>query len=282
MPIPNYVFASEEYNEFVGSPYNDVVAIFVNGVNCANQGGQPVSVNTINHGVNDVLYVDNATGLRDTEMDGMTVPLTCVAPVSPGAVNHVKIAIADTSDAIWDAAVFLAAGGVRSPGVGPPTNSNIVKVIEYRHAEWDHYFMTANVDEVTKLDNGTFVGWARTGQAFNVFLLGTADTAAVCRFFSTSFDPKSSHFYTPSVSECAKVKTSPDWQFEAEVFNVSLPVKDGSCPPGTQALYRLYNEGMGAAPNHRYTTDFAIFAVMQQLGWTPEGEGIGVIACVPT
>jgi hypothetical protein len=277
-----YVFASEEYNEFVGSPYNDVVAIFVNGVNCANQGGQPVSVNTINHGINDVLYVDNATGLRDTEMDGMTVPLDCVAAVTPGAVNRVKIAIADTSDAVWDAAVFLAAGGLRSPGVGPLTSSSIVKVIEYRHAEWDHYFMTANIDEVAKLDNGTFVGWARTGQAFNVFVSGTPGTAEVCRFFSTSFDPKSSHFYTPSAPECATVKANPDWQFEGAVFNVSLPAKDGSCPSGTQALYRLYNDGMGAAPNHRYTTDFAIFAVMQQLGWTPEGEAIGVIACVPT
>ena len=277
-----FVFASEEYNEFVGSPFNDVIAIFVNGVNCANHGGQPISVNSINAASNPELYIDNDSGTLDTEMDGMTVPLDCVAAVNPGVPNHVKIAIADTSDAVYDAAVFLASGGIRSPGAGPLTTSSLVRVVEYHHAEWDHYFMTAIPDEIAKLDNGTFVGWARTGQAFNVYVSGTPDTAEVCRFFSTAFAPRSSHFYTPFAVECASVKTNSSWQFEAAVFNVALPAEDGSCPGGTQPLYRLYNDGMGAAPNHRYTTDFATFGVMQQLGWKPEGAGVGVIACVPT
>lgn len=141
--------------------------------------------------------------------------------------------------------------------------------------------MTALPDEIAKLDNGTFAGWSRTGQAFDVFVSGTPDTSEVCRFFSTSFAPKSSHFYTPSASECASVKANPNWQFEAAVFNVVLPNADGTCAQGTQPLYRLYNDGMGAAPNHRYTTDLDTFTIMQQLGWKPEGAGVGVIACVP-
>jgi hypothetical protein len=277
-----FVFASEEYNEFVGTDFNDVVAIFVNGVNCANFNGRPVSVNTINKDVNGAYFVDNEMGTRNTEMDGMTVPLECVAAVTPGVVNHVKIAIADTTDGIYDAVVFVAGGGIRSPGAGPLTTSTLIKVIEYYHAVFDHYFMTAIPEEIAKLDNGTFVGWTRTGQAFSVFLLGTPGTVEVCRFFSTAFTPKSSHFYTPYAPECAAVKQNPNWQFEASVFDVALPNADATCPSGTRPLYRVYNDGMGAAPNHRYTTDFIIFSIMLQLGWKPEGVGLGIIACVPT
>jgi len=276
-----YVFGSEEYNEFVGSPFSDVLAIFVNGVNCANVGGLPVSVNTINAGINADHFVDNRLGVRDTELDGLSSPLECVAAANQGVPNRVRIAIADTSDGMYDTAVFLAAGGIRSPGGSALTTSALRKVIEYHHREFDHYFITSSLDEIAKLDNGTFVGWARTGRAFNVFASGTPGTVDVCRFFSTSFAPKSSHFYTPSAAECAKVKDSADWQFEDTVFNVVLPDGAGTCPAVTAPLYRLYNDGRGGAPNHRYTTEREVFDAMRELGWVPEGAGIGVIACVP-
>ena len=276
-----FVFASEEYNEFVGSEFNDVVAIFVNGVNCANVGGHPVSVNTVNASSNGALFIDNHDAKHKLEMDGYTLPLDCVAAVTPGVPNHVKIAVADTSDGIYDTAVFIAAGGVRSPMSGAPTTSILAKAIEYHHAAFDHYFITAIPGEIVKLDNGTFAGWTRTGKAFNVFVSGTGETSEVCRFFSTSFAPKSSHFYTPFAAECATVKQNPNWEFEAAVFNMALPYADGSCPGGTVALYRIYNDGMGAAPNHRYTTDVDVFNDMIRLGWKPEGVGVGIIACVP-
>ncbi|MEO8752594.1 MAG: hypothetical protein ABI624_07945, partial [Casimicrobiaceae bacterium] len=105
---------------------------------------------------------------------------------------------------------------------------------------------------------------------------------AVCRFFSTSFNPKSSHFYTPFASECTTVKASPDWSFEGEVFFAVVPAIDGSCAANTVPVYRMYNMGQGAAPNHRYTTDVAVRAAMLALGWAPEGLGdIGVIMCAP-
>ncbi len=168
---------------------------------------------------------------------------------------------------------------------------SVVAAIEFHHAEWDHYFVTTIPDEITKLDNGTFVGWARTGQSFNVYPLGAADAIApsagsnafdVCRFFSTTFAPRSSHFYTPFAIECASVKQNPDWQFEGLVFSVGLPDAAANCAAGTQPLYRLYNNGQGAAPNHRYTTSLAIRTTMLGQGWIPEGSGdLGVIACVP-
>lgn len=51
----------------------------------------------------------------------------------------------------------------------------VAVAIEFRHAEWDHYFVTAIANEIAKLDNGTFAGWARTGQSFNVYPLNAAD-----------------------------------------------------------------------------------------------------------
>jgi hypothetical protein len=119
-----YVFSSDEYNEFVNSPYNDVFGFFINNgsstVNCAVVGvsSDPVSINTINNGnpfgsggMNSNLYINNdlsdGGGTIDTEMDGLTVVLTCEANVTANAVNHIKLAIADASDSSWDSNVFI-------------------------------------------------------------------------------------------------------------------------------------------------------------------------------
>ncbi|MEO8753335.1 MAG: hypothetical protein ABI624_11730, partial [Casimicrobiaceae bacterium] len=187
------------------------------------------------------------------------------------------------------AVIAVVSSGVGSPqavvasGTGVTAAPVTVDLIEYHHAEWDHYFITGIPIEITKLDNGEFAGWARTGYKFKSYPLNTAGAEAVCRFFSTSFQPRSSHFYTPLAAECAKVKTNPDWAFEGEVFNIPVPALDGTCAAGTVPVYRLYNNSQGAAPNHRYTIDFAVRAQMIAAGWSPEGYGdIGVIMCAPT
>lgn len=155
--------------------------------------------------------------------------------------------------------------------------------VEYYHATFGHYFVTVLSDEITKLDNGTFVGWARTGYSFKVYPLGSSGTQSVCRFFSTAFSPKSSHFYTPSASECATVKNNPNWTYEGLVFGLAAPSATGTCGTGTIPLYRLYNNGQGAAPNHRYTTNTSVRSTMINQGWIPEGSGpLGVIGCVPS
>jgi|GEM_PF-1252240 len=126
----NYVFGSEEYNEFVNSPYNDVFGFFVNGVNFALLPGTatPVSINNVNNGYHDTSgmatgpcqncssYIDNTgtPSARNTQLDGLTVVLPMIAPVVAGAVNHMKIAIADAGDHILDSAVFLQAGSLQS------------------------------------------------------------------------------------------------------------------------------------------------------------------------
>lgn len=158
----------------------------------------------------------------------------------------------------------------------------VVPAVEYHHAAFDHYFVTSIADEIAKLDNGTFAGWARTGEAFNVYATAQEGTSDVCRFFSTAFGEKSSHFYTPDVAECATVRQNPDWLFEAVVFAARTPDAGGSCPSGFVPVYRMYNNGQGASPNHRYTTNLATRGQMLAKGWIPEGYGtLGVVMCAP-
>lgn len=113
-----YVFASEEYPEYVGSEYNDIMRITVNGHSCAHVPGTdiPVSVNTINDQSNPQYFVDNRGGRSGygTTMDGITVPLTCSVPVTPGQEATVVIKLADTSDDAYDSAVALLDRGIWS------------------------------------------------------------------------------------------------------------------------------------------------------------------------
>lgn len=130
-----YFFASEEYNEYVNSEFNDVFAFYISGpgykqkTNLAllPRTGWPITVNTVNNGRNRRSYIDNnfwnARGyviegrkeelnpvlLENFELDGMTRVLRARARVKPGEVYHIKIAIADVSDSRFDSAVFLEA-----------------------------------------------------------------------------------------------------------------------------------------------------------------------------
>jgi hypothetical protein len=102
----------------------------------------------------------------------------------------------------------------------------------------------------------------------------------VCRFLTAAFSPKSSHFYSPYAFECDLLKQSAVWQFEGDVFAMQLPDVAGNCD-GLLPLFRLFNEGIGGAPNHRYTTRAEVRATMLAQGWTAEGLGLGVVGCVP-
>src|SRR5262249_29649326 len=122
-----YVFSSDEYNEFANTNFNDTFGFLINGQNCALVPGTntPVSVNTINGGrpfgtnaQNPNLFRNNdlndGGGSINTEMDGLTVPLTCNASVNPGVTNHLKLAIADATDTLYDSNVFIEAGSLVS------------------------------------------------------------------------------------------------------------------------------------------------------------------------
>jgi hypothetical protein len=157
----------------------------------------------------------------------------------------------------------------------------ISTAVEYFHAGFGHYVVTADQEEIDNLDTGALSGWARTGEGFNVYPSAATDVAPVCRFFTTAFPPSSSHFYAPRGLGCEGTLTNPSWQFEGDVFHMSIPDATGRCPSGTQPVYRLYNNGQGGAPNHRFTMSDDIRVQMLAAGYIAEGAGIGVGMCAP-
>ncbi len=132
----NFVFASEEYNEFVDSSFNDVFAFFVDGVNIAlAPDGQVASINNINCGnpfsgvgPNCDSFNNNdssSTGFPtpfDIEYDGFTDVLVAEALGLGAGTHHIKIAIADAGDSSLDSAVFIQAGSFSdtTPSVPEP------------------------------------------------------------------------------------------------------------------------------------------------------------------
>ena len=126
----NFLFASEEYNEFTNSGFNDVFGLFLNGVNIAVLPGSttPVSINNVNGGnpfgdnaTNPGFFnnndIDSGGPFFDIQYDGFTDRFTATGAVNPG-LNTLVFAIADAGDAALDSAVFIEGGTLSS---APPT-----------------------------------------------------------------------------------------------------------------------------------------------------------------
>ncbi len=125
-----FVFGSDEYNEYVYAGFNDSIGIWINGVNYAvTTDGQQVGIDTINsagtinptstqsadskdpnstHDPNDGIYESANQSLHvtrttePTQMDGYTTTLSVNINLQIGVATDIKIGIADTGDAIYD------------------------------------------------------------------------------------------------------------------------------------------------------------------------------------
>ena len=121
------VFGSDEYPEWVNA-FVDGAVVIINGVNYAlfdQNPDRPLSVIAPNLAAG--YFQNNAGSVLPVEYDGVSRSLRIVAPIlTGGALNTIKIAIADTGDHIYDSGLFIS--GMRagtSPGQGlvvrPPT-----------------------------------------------------------------------------------------------------------------------------------------------------------------
>jgi gliding motility-associated-like protein len=151
-----YVFSSEEYNGFICTNYNDVFAFFISGpgiigtqnIALVPNTNIPVAINSINNGspaLNGNIstcnamgagspftqyYLDN-TGNPFFTHDGHTKVLTAVAKVQPCQTYHLKIAIADVLDEIYDSNVFIEARSLRSPPIKLESANPLIENVPY-------------------------------------------------------------------------------------------------------------------------------------------------------
>lgn len=163
----DYVFGSEEYETFNCS-INDIFGFFISGpgitgpysgalsaANIALIPGTsfPVAISTINSGAGATpgnscynntgglgpftnLYVSNVDSFNAGIQTGMSYTgfsktLSAIAVVQPCSTYHLKLAVADASDNIYDTGVFLKAGSLSSNAISFTPISNLLNPYPY-------------------------------------------------------------------------------------------------------------------------------------------------------
>ncbi|WP_396212089.1 choice-of-anchor L domain-containing protein, partial [Flavobacterium sp.] len=124
----DFVFASEEYDEYSTSAFNDVFGFFISGpgitgpftnnaknialLPSSTTGNFAVTMNNVNNGAanngpctNCQYYTHNNT--NDVQYDGFTKVLTAKSAIQCGQTYHIKLAVSNVSDNGWDSAVFI-------------------------------------------------------------------------------------------------------------------------------------------------------------------------------
>jgi len=122
----NFVFMSEEYNEFVNTGFNDVFAFYISGPGITGQENlavvpgttTPVTINSINNGSFFQFYNDNDTGAVNIEFDGFTTLMKArKTNLQPCSVYKLSLRIADGSDDRLDSGVLLQENSLVSNSV---------------------------------------------------------------------------------------------------------------------------------------------------------------------
>lgn len=130
-----YVFASEEYCEYVNTQFNDAFGFWVKGPGVSNPDGSPrnialvpgtltpVTINNVNFLTNSGFYINNTPpsgqlcgqsptlptdAMEAVQFDGLLSVLTASTTVLPEETYEVWIGIADVGDGVWDSGIFLS------------------------------------------------------------------------------------------------------------------------------------------------------------------------------
>lgn len=263
-------------------------AFAINGVHTIPTTGASTNPRSITSDVNGNIQVSGETSTA-TGVRPFLYFYTKPSPAEPHVGQLVEYAFAGHSNSAFFAhvrepdgtltAVGTSYGSYPDPATMRPLVVQLVgpaaaqPAVEYFHAGFGHHATIVNPEEIGKLDRGEIAGWSRTGWHFNVYPIGTPGTAAVDRFFTTAFPPKSSHVYSANAAESAAIRQDRAWTFEGTVFGAILPSADGTCSPSARTVSRVYNNGATGAPNHRYADADEVIASALAAGGVLEGSG---------
>ena len=182
----------------------------------------------------------------------------------------------------------VSLAGTGTTPTPPPTTTPI---IEYYFPALDYYFITSRAADIALLD--TLSAWQRTGKSFNVYIAQQAGTLGLNRYYFDQVavnNTRGSHFYTLVQTEKDLLASlnpansqAPRLPFNEGVDSYAFaPVVEGvggSCAAGLKPVFRIFRgqTRFPDNPNHRFTTDTAVYNSFVALGW----DGEGVKFCVP-
>jgi uncharacterized repeat protein (TIGR01451 family) len=122
-----FAFASEEYEEYVCSQFNDAFGLFISGGDLAGtqniavvpSSGSTIAINSVNNGLNgdgnvcageatnnSAFYNNNPSG-PNFIFDGYTDVFEVIVNVTPGETYDFKMVVADAVDNVYDSAIFF-------------------------------------------------------------------------------------------------------------------------------------------------------------------------------
>lgn len=236
-----YLFASEEYCDYVDTEFNDAFGFFLSGdgingafTNNADNlaivnGGAPVSINTINFEANGNQYISNvplaqiqndigctfeelfltgAAAREEIQYDGFTRLQSVFAEVTPCEVYHLKLAIADVGDGAFDSAVFLRARSFFAGGdalLGADANGSADELVVYENCGRQDLTIQIERGPESVLEESMFIG------------LDVGGTATVFEDYS---------FFVP-------FHEIPPFQ---EVFEIPISIVSDDIPEGTETI----------------------------------------------
>ncbi len=296
-----YVFGSEEWPENTGGNVNDAFGFFIRGpgitgsffLNSKNIALVPnssdyITINTVNNGItnngpciNCAYYVDNQTiPGTSVQYDAFTSVLTAVSKVQCGQTYHLKIAIADVNDGIYDSGVFLEALSFSSP---------VLKINSAVALGGAGHSGTAGDSVLFEGCGNAVLDFQRSGN------IGNADTVhfTISGTASQGADfiniPDSIIFLAGQKHAQLTLQAIEDNNIEGYESIVLTPIntKPGSCVTATTNPFKLYisdvvplvatasNDSVLLCPNQKSTIDVTVFGGLP--GYTYSwNQGVGM------